>query len=181
MKTDINRLHGEWFVTPPNRRDQLYSELGEAVYEYVQRIIKREFSGWYRVLQQDAAQEAALEVFKDIPKFDPVRGDFEQWVYGVTCHTCVDILRQRRNQNTWSLLDHEALAPHSNHLAKNMLQVLRRDLGEEEDTLLGWQLDGHSHSQIAEKLGCSEATARQRWHRLCLKLRTLRGGMENTA
>jgi DNA-directed RNA polymerase specialized sigma24 family protein len=55
------------------------------------------------------------------------------------------------------------------------LQVLKRDLTEEEQKLLGQLIQGLSLSEIADKLGISYTSAGVRLHRLRKKLRRSAG------
>lgn len=122
-------------------------------------------------LAQDAAQEAFIEAYRDLPALREAAA-FPGWFRRIVFKQCDRIVRKRRVQEV--SLEHaaEVVSPalHAAGLAEKqeMLdQVLEaiRALPEHERTATSlYYINGYSHKEIAEFLGIAEKTVKSRVH-----------------
>lgn len=172
MKTDVNALYQKWADT---KQEQDRNDLGEALYYYIKRVVRKQFPAW-SVYLQDAVGESAHNIFKGIDTYNPEKGSFAQWVYGVVHNTCVDILKQRSIRQEQHLVGYEAVTEYADRSEHFELDKLRDGLTEDENRLITFKLNGFKNKAIAKEMSTTEGYIKIRWLRLCQKLRTLGGG-----
>lgn len=179
MKTNLNDLYANWFKASEEAKPEAWERLGEDLYHYIPLVINRQFPEWWAYLQEDGTGEALSKVLAGIHTFDPTKGDFKKWVYGVTVNMCIDMLRQRRHRHEIQYFGHEDRVVNEGYGAKLALAKLREGLTEEENELIDYKLDGVSSENIAVNMDKAEQTIKNKWGLLQEKLRTLRGGEES--
>lgn len=111
---------------------------------------------------RDEAQEILQEVFARLiarPELVRRARDQAAFLYAITTSACLNRLRDRRNRAR--LLERE-VAPWQHDLATGssedravVLDMLARLPDDEASTVIYYYLDGMSHLEIAEVLGCS--------------------------
>ena len=128
---------------------------------------------------EEVVQTAFLKAWQGLPNF---RGEaaFSTWLYRLTVHAAVDLLRQRRQHLS---LDDPDLPPLPAGTAGPEAQVQendrRRQLWEAIDALpeglrtpfLLREVEGRSYQEIAQALGVAEGTVKSRLARARAKLR----------
>lgn len=181
MRTDLNALYAEWSAASTETKDTAQNQLGEALYRYITLVVRKQFPEWsrYLLVENDALGEAAHKIFTGLDTFNPLKGTFAQWTYGVTCNACIDLLRQRKQRSEVQYFEIDNPVVSEGHTAKLFLDKLRYQLTEDENELIALKLDGNSNEQIAEALSTTKGYVEVKWDRLVRKLRTLGGGENN--
>lgn len=122
---------------------------------------------------RDIAQDAFIRVFRNIERFDTSR-KFYTWLYQIVTNLSIDHLRRSGRQKP---IDFDALGgvvdskpEPGSHSAKAELrrrveEVLNRLPPKYKAVLVLRDLQGFSCQEIAEIVGCNNATARWRLHR----------------
>lgn len=129
----------------------------------------------------DLTQDAFIKAFQSINRFQG-NCSFFTWLYRIAVNTTLSHLRKNRLRNFFSL---EKL--HEDGTNAQVIEQLTDKKGADRDTYLNelkeklnealqklsiphrtvitlFEIDGLSHSEIAEVMGCSEGTVRSRLH-----------------
>lgn len=122
---------------------------------------------------RDAAQEALMQAFENIARFDPERS-FIKWLLGIGAKRCLDRLRRRRRflgyfvdrAREWSRPAADRAAGEGR--AGRLLQRLS---ARERAVISLAVFEDFSAREIAATLGCSENTARVHLFNARLKLK----------
>ena len=127
---------------------------------------------------EDAAQEAFLQAYLNLPRFDRVR-PFKSWLYAIVTNECLDRLKKERTERKFRL---RALAT-SNPSSKGPNPALRlentavvgpllRKLGDRERLAIYLDVvEGYTAAEVADVLRCAESTARVYVFKAKIKLR----------
>lgn len=134
---------------------------------------------------EDVLQEVACRAFARQADYDPARGPFRAWLFGIARKVLFQSLERMtgsgRPDREWlttgglSRVPEEATSV-TRRVARDDAQrrflALVDELTEEERTLvLQRGLEGLAHEEIAQALGIEAATAAKRWGRLVPRLR----------
>lgn len=133
---------------------------------------------------REAFSEFAEELWKALPRFAR-KSTLKTWAYSIAYHSALRYRRRRARRRTRPLRDSEyskiaasvrdTSSAFSRSVADRKLEVLRKSLTDEEQTLLVLRLDrGMSWEEVAEVLGAAPsevATLRKRFQRLKDRLR----------
>lgn len=165
--------------------------------ELVERYQRRTYWIAYNMLHsyeqaQDIAQEAFLRVFRNLPRFDTHK-NFYTWLYQIVVNLCIDRLRRASHARSVELSEIGGLtdpkpdpseATDRRDLRERVLRTLDRLPDRYKAVLVLRDIQGFSGNEIAEIVGCTNATVRWRLHR-ARKLfkdvwegRTVRAGRE---
>jgi RNA polymerase sigma-70 factor, ECF subfamily len=125
---------------------------------------------------KDVAQDTYLRAFRALTRF---RGDaaFPTWLYRITCNSASNLLAKRKGSTTAA--DHDAALKlvDANPDSDPVGRAIAGDLRERVTKALAGlpslmrqvfelkEVEGLSHSAIAERLGISETAAKVRLHR----------------
>src|ERR1035437_8049185 len=97
----LNDAYTQWKTNPISEN---YDILGESLLPFIQAVIATKFAGKFCFLE-DATGESICEILRSLNRFDHTKGAFSNWVYGITFHTCIDMLRAkgiRSEQVLWT-------------------------------------------------------------------------------
>ena len=142
----------------------LYRHYGRLVYTVAYRILND------RQLAEDATQQAFLQAWRASSTFDPDR-DMAPWLATITRRVAIDLQRSENRRPSTSLevasVDDPALVtlPPSEEAVWETWQVRAAidELPPEEREVVRLQhLQGHTHTEIAEKLGVPLGTVKSR-------------------
>jgi RNA polymerase sigma-70 factor, ECF subfamily len=114
----------------------------------------------------DAVQEAFLDAFRAIGRFDQGR-QFYPWLYAILRNRCFKLLACRKGIEVSSLeeIQTEILAPTSSLSPEELLALERALLAlspEDRELITLKHLDGLSYRELAERLGIAEGTVMSR-------------------
>jgi RNA polymerase sigma-70 factor (ECF subfamily) len=112
----------------------------------------------------DVVQEAFMDAFKAIKKFDCERR-FYPWFYTILRHRCLKLLERKKRQSSNQLNETEIIAQTSDYPAEDAehLEMTLLEIPPEDRELITLKyLDGLSYSDIAERLGVPEGTVMSR-------------------
>ena len=134
---------------------------------------------------EDAVQEVFMKIYRKISSFDS-KAKIGTWLYRIAVNVCIDHLRRNKVQRFKSLSVEEGslvnLHENGNEVEKSVTSSEVNKITRKAITLLSPKLrsvvvlrdlQGLSHSEIADVLGCSKGTVSSRLNRGRLKLRTL--------
>ena len=125
----------------------------------------------------DAVQEAFLDVFQALGRFDTGR-QFYPWLYAILRNRCFKLLASRKRLEVSSLeqseIQTEILAPASSLSPEELLgleQALLALSPEDRELITLKHLDGLSYRELAEMLGVAEGTVMSRLYYARRRLR----------
>lgn len=136
-------------------------------------------------LAEDIGQEVFLNVYKELPRFDPGRGTpFAAWLYIVARNQCISELR-RMGRTEFVSADHlqriadKGETAESALIRQEELEALRatlQELPEPFRSTILMSLQGATLEEIANKCGVPQATVKTRLFRAREKLTLLLKG-----
>lgn len=113
---------------------------------------------------QDYLQEAFINIFKNLHRFDESKGIFEPWAKRIAINVC---LMHLRKQTLYSVGITEAEGQKTNmadalsELALQEMLDMIQQLPQGYRTIFNlYVIDGYSHKEIAEKLNITEGTSK---------------------
>lgn len=161
----------------------LYARVAPAIYAWSALRIEPPLSS--RLDPEDVVQEVWWRALQAFDRFDPAKGSFRRWVFGIATHVLIDALRRLGSASAGAPRRETEDVP--DDLAAEMTAVSRRvakdeslgeivrgliDLEDEEQKLfITCGLEGRSSKEAAEVLGISADAALKRWQRLRDRLR----------
>lgn len=141
-------------------------------------------------LAADIAAETFARALEQVERFDPARGRADQWLFGIARHVLADSLRRGRVEadarrrlglGTLALEDHAAEAIRRLASAESAAVAAFAGLpGDQRTAVTARVIEEQGYPEIAARMECSEALARQRVSRGLRALR-LRLGAEEGA
>lgn len=134
---------------------------------------------------QEVVQETFLAIWRDAARFDPSRGAVSSWLFALTRHKAIDLVRKeadvrRRQAPEMELERHQAdddvdRAAWLNIRRVRVLEAMAQ-LSEAQRTCVEMAfLQGLTHVEVAEELGIPLGTAKTRIRSGLLRLRELLG------
>ena len=136
-------------------------ELIDALHPLVRRIAGR-IAG---AQADDAAQEALLAIFRDLPKLRAPEAVIS-WASAVTARTAMRVERiDRRQRGQASTAEPEFLSPGVDFDALELTDVLSRLPARDHAVLVLRDLQGLSEHDVADALGVPLGTVKSRLHR----------------
>lgn len=136
----------------------------------------------------DLVQEVCFQAYRSVGGYDPTRGSFRRWLFGVASHVAADLLRRAARANARGF-GADVLGSRAGGIPEDATTLSRRVARDEgllnflarveqlepaERELLIWRgLEGLQLAEVAALCGCSEETAKKRWQRLRARLREL--------
>lgn len=137
------------------------------------------------VAPEDVLQEIWSRVFRSLGSFDPSRGSFRRWVFGVASHALIDAFRRLAVREK-----HEAPSPRTGQLegapdpATSLSHRVGRREGltaflervaslpdEDQDLVAHIGLEGLTVQEVADRLELTYGATQKRWDRLRAKMR----------
>lgn len=167
------------------RFEDLYAEAAPALFAWARVRIQPALRG--RLDPEDLVQEVCVRAFEGFPRWEPARGPFRAWLFGIGHHVLqgalVDLGRGRRQgAGETRALD---TAPDG---ATSVTRRVARDEAlaafctwvdgldaQDRALLVARGLEGRPHAEVAQGLGIDEEVAKKRWQRLQERIRA-RGG-----
>ena len=144
----------------------LYRQWQSPIYRFALRMTGRE------ALAEDVVQETFLTVVNGVPGYEPERGSFTGWLFGVARH---QVLRRLRSERPYLPIAEGAGDvpapddPHAELAERQELARLRRAIlalpEHYREALVLCGLQGVSYEDAAEALGCAMGTVRSRLSR----------------
>jgi RNA polymerase sigma-70 factor (ECF subfamily) len=125
---------------------------------------------------RDAAQDALLQAFQNLERFDPERS-FCKWLLGIGAKRCLDRLRRRRTfrryfqDHAGEWLGREGPRPEAAAEAESAGRLLRRLSPRERSVVSLSVFEDFSAREIGAMLGCAENTVRVYLFNARLKLK----------
>jgi RNA polymerase sigma-70 factor (ECF subfamily) len=135
---------------------------------------------------EDAVQEALLRAYRAIDRFD-ARSELSTWLYRICVNVCLNALRKRRRRETADLEDpripepaadpeqgrsHPGRSVELRRLHQRLSSALESLSPSLRATVVLVLLEGVSHKEAAEVLGCPEGTIAWRIHEARRRLRS---------
>jgi RNA polymerase sigma-70 factor (ECF subfamily) len=133
---------------------------------------------WQRQDREDLGQEIAAQLWRAWPSYDPAR-PVTTWMYRVALNVAISWVRAHSRElshsEPWDPAHHDIADPHARDPdAGQQVERLYRfihALPPLDRALMLLYLEDHSHRQIGEVLGISEANAATRISRLKQRIR----------
>jgi RNA polymerase sigma-70 factor (ECF subfamily) len=158
---------------------ELYQRFGGPLYSLAYQVTRAERYA------QEVVQEVFLTVWRDAERFDPARGAVSSWLFAMTRHKAIDLVRKeanvsRRYAPETELERYEA----GDDVEHEAWSGIRRErIGEAMARLPEAQrscvemafFSGLTHVEVAEQLGIPLGTAKTRIRSGLLRLRELLG------
>jgi RNA polymerase sigma-70 factor (ECF subfamily) len=139
-------------MTGPGEIERLYRSHGGLVLRRARAILGNEADA------REALQDVFAELVRAPRSLDGVRS-VVGWLYRATTHRCLKMLRDRRSGarllRRHAAGSRQALAVAGGELAVEVRSLLATLPDEEAAALVYHHVDGMSHAEVAELLGCS--------------------------
>ncbi|MCB9637520.1 MAG: sigma-70 family RNA polymerase sigma factor [Myxococcales bacterium] len=129
------------------------------VYHFIRRYLPNPCDA------EEVTQETMFRAFHNIQGFDPERGRFRAWVFGIAVHQAYDRLNERKHRSLFEIED----LPLRHRSPEDMLQIMEMEealvaavelLGERyRRILVMYYVDGLSHKEIAVQEGITPNNA----------------------
>lgn len=134
---------------------------------------------------EDLEQEVCLEALRAIDRYDPERGPFRPWLFGVASRVASNAMRrlargrltpgaplsQGRAQQLPADVTTVSRRVRRDEALEALLATVEQLPDDERRMLLYRGLEGLEHAEIAELMGMSPEGAAKRWQRLRDRLR----------
>lgn len=166
------QLNKTYLTYRNNPTSDNYEALGAGLLSFVKATIANQFSRYFTSLE-DAVGEACLEIIKDLPGYDLTKGSFTNWVYGVTCHTCLDMLRKEKGRMEEDIEEGNKIISNFGVEDKLIVRSLMGKLSPHEKRIVEMKMYGLSNEEIAQEIGTTEGYVKIKWNRILERLRTL--------
>ena len=165
---------------------RIVGALQRPVISTIYRLLDRRFASEV----EDIAQDIFLKVFRNLHRFDPMRGvKLTTWVFAIARNHCFDLPKQRRIKTT-SLQNKEgginrSMEPNDARRREPPETALRSELGQQIDKALQAlpqnqrlvfilkEYEGLGYKTVAEVMDSNEGTIKSRLHRAKLSLRQI--------
>jgi RNA polymerase sigma-70 factor (ECF subfamily) len=128
---------------------------------------------------EDASQEAFIQVYQHLDKFDFKRS-FPNWLYSILYKRCLDRLRKRRRFDAFfQKMKKDPSQPYLTHSLNPSSSILnkRRLLdslnAKERISLFLWANEGYTSQEMASVMRCSPSTARVHLFKARKKIKAL--------
>ncbi len=151
---------------------ELLGRFGGLVYTVAYRVLDD------RAAAEDAAQQTFVQAWRHADSFEPGR-DFAPWLTTIARRTAIDALRHEQRRPTSSLEDADpshaslvVLPPSAEQIeAVWAVRAAIESLDESDRQIVRLHyVEGHTHSEIAERLDIPIGTVKSRTHRAHRKL-----------
>jgi RNA polymerase sigma-70 factor (ECF subfamily) len=170
---DVNALVTRVARGDSSAFENLYDELGAAVYGVARRVVRDPNRA------EDVAQETFLEVWRKAPSFDHERGSAKTWVMTIAHRRAVDAVRRNESQKKY---DGRAVVDEVQHAEPVDRVIKEEEHGAVRDclqTLTELQLEsvrlayfnGYTYSEVAALLDKPLPTIKTRMRDGLIRLR----------
>ena len=158
--------------------EQAYRAYGHSVHRRASQILGDDHEA------HDVTQEVFMALLDRPLRFEG-RSELGTYLHAATTHACLNRLRNRRNRDRLREVRAEELEPSSGSIRPEVAASLRQVLAglpeDEARAAVYHYLDGMSHGEIAEELGCARRTVGDLLERMRSRLaeagrREARGG-----
>lgn len=153
----------------------LYERLAPAVSAWARLHLVGPISG--RMMVEDFVQELWCRAISRFASFEPLKGSFRAWLFGIAQHLLLESLRSLARQSRGQVIAKSAMdVPDS---VTTISRRLTKDEGltafaehvahlpKDEKELLQWRgLEGLDHAEIAIRMKLSRDVVMKRWQRL---------------
>jgi len=155
---------------------RLYDIFSKRIYSYI----------YYRTLSRETAEDltgaAFLKALEGLGGYEPGKGGFAAWIYGIARNAIADHYRREsrleslddeRGAGLWNLADDADLAldAENRDLWERLKPLLAGMPAEQREILVMRVWDGLSHGEIARILGKSEGACKMAYSRAMATLR----------
>lgn len=116
---------------------------------------------------EDACQEAFINVFQNLEKFDFDRS-FKDWLFTILYNRCIDRIRKRNR--FYNFFNKKKIDYHDIHNSNHNLNpddmiassdsLLKRLSPKERTAIYLWAYEGYTSDELGDVLQCSSSTAR---------------------
>jgi RNA polymerase sigma-70 factor (ECF subfamily) len=139
---------------------------------------------WKPIEPEDVVQEVWLRALTRLETFDPNKGTFRMWMFGIAGRALLDLLRKAvrgasagsdpSSEDPLSRVADDATAVSTRLVRSEAFQVVAQRLAaldEQDRRLIIYRgLEGLPHEDVAQRLGIGLEAATKRWHRLRARL-----------
>lgn len=129
---------------------------------------------------QDAVQEAFIDAFRGLARFDADR-PFYPWFYVILRNRCYKLVAARKDHSPWSLEENDVPMFRENHCETNHVESALLELSREDREILVLKhLDGLTYEQLSHRLEIPRGTVMSRLYRARCRLRDRLERIEET-
>ena len=163
------------------KEHKAFRELYEACIPYVYTLVREHI--YQEDFRKDIIQEIFAQVFLNIGKFDPEKGEFRPWLRRLAINQCLMFLRDRKAdfdyetlENYQELIDAPDLFHSKDGLDPNKIKALVKEMPEGYGKVFQLVvLEGYTHEEVGEimeispKSSRSQLTRARKWLRNYMK------------
>ncbi len=158
---------------------ELYVRYGGPLYSLAYQVTRADR------FAQEVVQEVFLAVWREAARFDPQRGAVSSWLFTMTRHKAIDLVRKEANVSRRQAPEAALETRHSDHdvdheawlnIRRDRVQAAVSQLPELQRTCVELAFfRGLTHVEVAEELAIPLGTAKTRIRTGLLRLRDLLG------
>lgn len=169
----------------PTGFSELFADAAPAVFAWASLRVQGALRA--RCDAEDLLQEVCYRAFRGFKTFDPERGPFRGWIFGIANNVLREALTElgrhpdgqlqalTASKNAWNEVPDDTTSVSLVVARDEALAAFLPKLGalshEERKLLLYRGLEGMSHQEVADLLDITVSNAEKRWERLLTRLR----------
>lgn len=135
---------------------------------------------WQAVDPDELVQEVWLRALSRLSTYDPAKGTFRMWIFGIAGRAFLDLLRRavRHSSRSGQGISDDVIARVADDATAVSVRLCRdealsrigrrfAELSQDDLKLILYRgLEGLPHDEVARRLGIGTEAATKRWHRL---------------
>lgn len=163
---------------------ELYEHVAPSIYAWAGVHVRGRLRA--RLDPEDLLQEICFRAHRAFAQYDPERGSFRGWIFGIAHNVLREALRSLHAHRTpdgstyrtcvLEDIPDDATSVGERIARDDMMRTFLTWTESLDDTdrrlLLLRGLEGRSHAEVAERVGLTIEVTHKRWQRLCARLRT---------
>jgi len=163
----LNDAYAKWKANPSSDNWEL---LGTVLHKYIPLFIRKHYGKHFPDVYEEAIGKTFIKIFASLNTVDLNKGSFFSWVTAIAQNTCYNISRDNRNEKLTPFDETSYGAKYTPIENRLYVKRLISQLEPSDKVLVRLKLDGFEDSEVAENMGLTLSTVKNRWKRIKMKI-----------